>query len=150
MVAKIAQRHNYYNKKLLHFGAGYGIIRHLTQGGMAMRGWAIGICAVSLLLALCACQGAKRPGLPVTESTEVSSHTTEQLPMEDVLYYQNPVMSAKTADAWRGYGFGDPFVMRHNGTYYLYVSTKDGEVGVQCWTSQDLVNWPYEGIRATH
>ena len=114
-----------------------------------MRGWAIGICAVSLLLALCACQGAESPGLPVTESTEVSSHTTEQLPMEDVLYYQNPVMSAKTADAWRGYGFGDPFVMRHNGTYYLYVSTKDGEVGVQCWTSQDLVNWTYAGLCAT-
>jgi beta-xylosidase len=65
--------------------------------------------------------------------------------MESIEYYQNPLLTAETPEAWPGYGFGDPFVMRHNGMYYLYVSTKDGSIGVKCWSSPDLVNWTYEG-----
>lgn len=42
---------------------------------------------------------------------------------------------------WRGYGIGDPFVMRYNGKYYLYVSSLDSEIGVRGYVSADLVNW---------
>ena len=66
--------------------------------------------------------------------------------MESISTYQNPIMDYQSEQAWPGYGFGDPFVMRYNGMYYLYVSTKDGSVGIKCWSSPDLVNWTYEGF----
>ena len=65
--------------------------------------------------------------------------------------YFNPVaaLSVGTEDAWDDYGFGDPFVMRYNGRYYLYPSTRDDSVGVKCWSSRDLVSWKYEGLCST-
>lgn len=75
-------------------------------------------------------------GVPATEIDLTSQ--------EEVEYYQNPVLTANTKDAWQNYGFGDPFVMRYNGTYYLYVSSKDGNNGIKCWSSTDLINWTYE------
>ena len=66
--------------------------------------------------------------------------------MEDIATYQNPLLNYQIDHAWPGYGFGDPFVMRYNGTYYLYVSTKDNSTGIKCWSSLDLVNWTYEGL----
>ena len=42
---------------------------------------------------------------------------------------------------WQGYGIGDPFIMRWNGAYYLYVSTLDSEIGVRGYKSADLVTW---------
>lgn len=39
-------------------------------------------------------------------------------------------------------GLGDPYVLKYNGTYYLYGVV--GGVSV-CWSSYDLVNWEYEG-----
>lgn len=68
----------------------------------------------------------------------------DQSKAEEIEYYQNPILTSNTKDAWSGYGFGDPFVMRFNGTYYLYVSSKDGNNGIKCWSSTDLVNWKYE------
>lgn len=47
--------------------------------------------------------------------------------------YQNPIQ--KQGD------FADPFVLRHNGSYYLYCTNPD----VRCWSSQDLVHWTLEG-----
>lgn len=41
--------------------------------------------------------------------------------------------------------FGDPFVLRFNGKYYLYPSTKAGDTGVHCYVSDDLVNFEYAG-----
>ena len=67
-------------------------------------------------------------------------------PMESISCFQNPVLTAQAENAWSGYGFGDPFVMRYNGVYYLYCSTKDGNVGVKCWSSADLLNWSFEGF----
>lgn len=61
--------------------------------------------------------------------------------MESFSTYENPILTCQSDAAWPGYGFGDPFVMRHNVVYYLYVSTKDGSVGVKCWSSTNLVNW---------
>jgi hypothetical protein len=43
--------------------------------------------------------------------------------------YRNPIA--------RGGDFADPFVMRHDGTYYLYATNPD----VRCWRSRDLVTW---------
>ncbi len=35
--------------------------------------------------------------------------------------YTNPIaaLSVGTEGAWEDYGFGDPFVLRYNGRYYL-------------------------------
>lgn len=47
--------------------------------------------------------------------------------------YQNPIQ--KQGD------FADPFVLRYNGTYYLYCTNPD----TRCWSSQDLLHWKLEG-----
>ncbi len=47
--------------------------------------------------------------------------------------YQNPI-------AVKG-DFADPFVLRHNGRYYLYCTNPD----IRCWSSADLVDWELEG-----
>ena len=47
------------------------------------------------------------------------------------------------------YGIGDPFVMKHNGKYYMYPSSstaENGVTGVKVFSSDDLVNWTYEGF----
>lgn len=41
------------------------------------------------------------------------------------------------------YGIGDPFVMRFNGTYYLYPSSCEQRVKV--YTSKNLIDWEYQG-----
>ena len=47
----------------------------------------------------------------------------------------------KIPGQWSAYGVGDPYVMRYNGRYYLYCSTKNNEVGVRAWVSDDLINY---------
>lgn len=47
--------------------------------------------------------------------------------------YSNPI--ARDGD------FADPFVLRHDGRYYLYCTNPD----VRCWSSSDLVDWRLEG-----
>lgn len=64
---------------------------------------------------------------------------------QNAIVYQNPI-SSSLEDAWDDYGFGDPFVFRYNGRYYLYPSTRDDSIGVKCWSSRDLVHWRYEGL----
>ena len=47
------------------------------------------------------------------------------------------------------YGIGDPFVMRYDGQYYMYPSSsmpENGVAGVKVFSSDDLVNWTYEGF----
>ncbi|MEK4057629.1 family 43 glycosylhydrolase [Paenibacillus sp. FSL F4-0087] len=60
--------------------------------------------------------------------------------------YQNP---QTLPDEWGQYGLGDPYVLKFNGYYYLYVSTRDTDDGVKVWSSKDLVNWSYRGLAAT-
>lgn len=60
--------------------------------------------------------------------------------------YQNP---RSLPGEWEQYGLGDPYVMKFNGYYYLYVSTRDTDDGVKVWSSRDLVNWSYRGLAAT-
>jgi len=50
-----------------------------------------------------------------------------------VRLYRNPVK--------RHGDFADPFVLRHDGRYYLYCTNPD----VRCWSSDDLVEWRLEG-----
>jgi xylan 1,4-beta-xylosidase len=57
--------------------------------------------------------------------------------------YENPFVLDQE---WEDYGIGDPYVLRYDGKYYLYCSTKDRRVGVKAWSSDDLVNWRYEGL----
>lgn len=50
------------------------------------------------------------------------------------------------------YGIGDPFVLRYDGRYYMYPSSDwsvGEEQGVKVFSSDDLVNWTYEGFAAT-
>ncbi len=51
------------------------------------------------------------------------------------------IKSELLPDQWPEYGAGDPYIFRYNGAYYLYVSTRDGMVGVRGWKSSDLVHW---------
>ncbi|MGV3713187.1 glycoside hydrolase family 43 protein [Pseudolysinimonas sp.] len=37
--------------------------------------------------------------------------------------------------------FADPFVLRHDGRYYLYATNPD----IRCWSSDDLLGWRLEG-----
>ncbi len=61
--------------------------------------------------------------------------------------YANPMalpeQYAPSPGAPHDYGMGDPFVLRHNGRYYLYASSNEERVRV--WTSRDLVDWTFEG-----
>ena len=72
----------------------------------------------------------------------------EVTPVINLQTYKNPLITPNTPNAWPGYGVGDPFVMRWNGSYYLYNSTKDGQVGIQVWQSDDLFTWKYAGLCA--
>ncbi|MCM3782057.1 family 43 glycosylhydrolase [Neobacillus mesonae] len=58
--------------------------------------------------------------------------------------YANPFPSLD--EEWEDYGNGDPYVLRHDGRYYLYVSTKDHRLGIKAWESDDLVDWRYAGL----
>ncbi|MBT2216008.1 family 43 glycosylhydrolase [Virgibacillus dakarensis] len=57
--------------------------------------------------------------------------------------FKNP-MTLK--NEWEDYGLGDPYVFKYNGMYYLYVSTRDTDVGVKVWSSANLIDWQYEGL----
>lgn len=50
-------------------------------------------------------------------------------------------MSTYTNPVARDGDFADPFVLRHNGRYYLYATNPD----LRCWSSSDLLTWQAEG-----
>ncbi len=112
-------------------------------------------------------QGRQTPGREEQESTkeDVRQHdaaesdaarnggaraeaTESEAAMKEITYLQNPISGVRE-DTWYDYGTGDPFVMRYNGAYYLYMSTRDTESGVKCFRSRDLVNWSYQGLCCT-
>lgn len=54
-------------------------------------------------------------------------------------YYTNPVSNIT--------GIGDPFVLTHNGVYYMYCTSETSlRKGFYVWTSKDLVNWEKQGL----
>jgi xylan 1,4-beta-xylosidase len=59
------------------------------------------------------------------------------------VFWSNPI---SLPDEWEQYGLGDPYVFSFNGTYYLYVSTRDTDEGIKVWSSTDLVKWEYKGL----
>ncbi|MBQ7355345.1 MAG: family 43 glycosylhydrolase [Clostridia bacterium] len=77
------------------------------------------------------------PTVPEVPATELDLSEAE-----DISYYTNPVLDSQGT----GYNLGDPFAMRYNGSYYLYV-TSPGK-GIHCWKSEDLVKWSYKGVCA--
>lgn len=90
----------------------------------------------------------------ISDSTHLEAPEDTPIPYS-VDYYDNVDFNdyvnetSTISNQWEAYGIGDPYVMRYNGTYYLYVSTKDGEPGIKAWKSIDLVNWEYIGLVAT-
>ncbi|WP_163193383.1 family 43 glycosylhydrolase [Clostridium thermarum] len=64
------------------------------------------------------------------------------------VYFNTYKNSFKLEDEWEDYGIGDPYVLRFNGKYYLYCSTKDYRKGIKAWSSEDLISWKYEGLVA--
>ena len=117
---------------------------------------------VSMLLPFSACTGGgsavgetepdteRTDTLPTESTSDTVEEETLQDPesIDDVPTYENPILEVGDRNTWPDYGVGDPFVMRYNGRYYLYCSTKDGQIGIQCWQSDDLVTWIYKGFCA--
>jgi len=60
--------------------------------------------------------------------------------------WKNPFI---VSNEWSLYGIGDPYILKFNGYYYLYCSTRDSETGVKCWSSKNLQSWTYEGLCST-
>ena len=103
--------------------------------GKGKKFWAAGValaCAAIVLCGVFAWRG--RP-----KDMEAGNREKKEMGLS------NPISSVEE-DTWYDYGTGDPYVMRYNGKYYLYMSTRDTEVGVKCFNSQNLVNWEYEGL----
>ena len=77
--------------------------------------------------------------LVLTGCTTPGTTTGKELPKLDVNNievretYTNKFGEDKIPQQWTGYGCGDPFVIRHNGKFYLFVSTKNNQVGVLGW-----------------
>lgn len=83
------------------------------------------------------------------EPPQIVRHAENVEEESDMLeHLKNPIVSIQK-ETWYDYGTGDPFVMRWNGEYYLYMSTRDNETGVKCFISRDLVNWNYCGLCST-
>lgn len=87
-----------------------------------------------LLIAGCTEQVADNVGF-----TEVNIDLVERA------RYDNDFTEANIPNQWEDYGIGDPFIMRYNGEYYLYSSTKNFQYGYRVWKSLDLINYQYLG-----
>lgn len=75
-------------------------------------------------------------------TTSNTNQNINNLPaIETPSFYDNKFDETKIPEQWSAYGVGDPFVLRHNGRYYLYCSTKNFETGVRGWVSDDLIHY---------
>lgn len=74
--------------------------------------------------------------------------TSKYVGNENNINVENEYLNSFTLeDEWEdGYGIGDPYILRYDGRYYLYVSTHDYKIGVKCWSSDNLVDWKCEGL----
>lgn len=59
--------------------------------------------------------------------------------------YDNRFGEDKIPEQYENFGVGDPYVLRHNGKYYMYCSAKSWVFGYKCWESDNLVDWKYLG-----
>ncbi len=106
----------------------------------------LSIFAISAILAAgcTACAGNPPPAGDDGQTPDASGgYQTPVVNTYDNKSYNEYLLGENTtiANQWKGYGIGDPFVMRYNGKYYLYVSSLDSEIGVRGYVSADLVNW---------
>lgn len=79
-----------------------------------------------------------------SSSTSDVGKTTVDYVVEERDRYDN-IFRENIPEQWENYGIGDPYLLRYNGEYYLFVSTKDNNPGYKCWKSHNLVNFEYLG-----
>ena len=92
------------------------------------------IAAFSMALALSSCKGDEPSSTTTDGNTTGPAQTTSGPEIihpvkfdestADITLYNNPIVSVQKT-TWQNYGTGDPFVMRYDGKYYLYNSTKE-------------------------
>ena len=92
-----------------------------------------------VLTTLLVLTGCTTPGSSTNGSVELPKLDVNNIEVREM--YTNKFGEDKIPQQWTGYGCGDPFVLRYNGKFYLYVSTKNNQVGVLGWESEDLINW---------
>lgn len=62
----------------------------------------------------------------------------------------NPIRNPYAlTDLWDGREIGDPFLMRHDGRFYLYCSSHSHLPGIKCWVSDDMIHFDYQGFVCT-
>ncbi len=96
------------------------------------------------LTAFSACRKDKEKSNIPTQS-EVPALNFQKYEPEDKNSYQNDLT---LEGQWENYGIGDPYIMKYNGRFYLYVSTPYGKQGIMVWSSDNAFDWKYETIVA--
>ncbi|MBQ4564481.1 MAG: family 43 glycosylhydrolase [Lachnospiraceae bacterium] len=111
-----------------------------------MKRWIAFLLAMVLCLGLSACRRNENDeNAPITEwKTKVPKLNVEDEISDDETYKNYMVLE----EEWEAYGIGDPHIMKYNGMYYLYVSTKGREQGIKMWCSENTYDWEYCGIIA--
>lgn len=65
---------------------------------------------------------------------------------EDITMDETYTNKMTLEEEWPAYGIGDPYIMKYNGMYYLYVSTKGQNQGIKVWSSANTYDWEYRGL----
>ena len=121
-----------------------------------MKKPALPLCLAALALASCGGNGGasssssegETPSLP-SSSLSSSSEPEEDLsllaeaPEEERGTYDNHFAEDSRLPGVSGSQCADPFVLRHDGRYYLYATS--GGANLTCWESDDLLNWTLAG-----
>ncbi|MDR0832311.1 MAG: family 43 glycosylhydrolase, partial [Bacillales bacterium] len=137
---------NTFNEAITSVKEGQTTITYTYEGGTLTLGQSLFIDKDlgTYTITVTTSQGVATATVTVIDTTPSTVWTR---PDYDVSYFNNKDFHAYGGNLgtipgqWNGYGIGDPFVMRFNGTYYLYASTLDSENGIRAWHSADLINW---------
>ena len=85
----------------------------------------------------------------INVALEQRERYTNPIPDENQPYRAGSVEAQKlngaTTTSSSGSMSGDPYILRYNGKYYLYVSTNDWWCSYRCWESLDLIHYTYLG-----
>lgn len=81
----------------------------------------------------------------LTSCGESNGYTEVNYTVQERNRYDNMFDEEHIPEQWTNYGIGDPYLLRYNGEYYLFVSTKDNNPGYKCWKSRDLIHYEYLG-----
>ncbi len=113
---------------------------------------AIACCLLAGTVGLCASACSDEEAQVVLDEQALAQTSgTDDAVYEAAFYDNNDFNDYATGGSpviegqWPAYGTGDPYILRHNGMYYLYVSTTTNgggtTRGVRGWKSPDLVHW---------